>query len=66
MSLTLEVRICLEFQKIRFLKVLTSLHDPQITHFLEMDLKEPYHDVKGKGLPTAQKALKINPVDGRG
>lgn len=24
-------------------------------HFLEMDLKEPYHDGKGKGLPTAQK-----------
>lgn len=33
---------------------------------LEMDLKEPYHGVKGKGLPAAQKAPKTSAEDSRG
>lgn len=37
-------------------------HLPTID-FLGMDLKEPYHGVKGKGLPAAQKAPKTNAVD---
>lgn len=35
-------------------------------HFLKMDLKEPYHDGKAKGLPTAQKKKKQNSKDKHG
>lgn len=61
----MEIRVCLEFEKIGFLKLLISLRDAQTIDALEMDLKEPYHGVKGKALPAAQKAPKTNAVDGR-